>query len=60
VNVHTDGPIYLFRTNIALLGPIRSSACKPVILSTLMVWVWSALARPGATSYVSQSVFTYS
>ena len=49
-----------FPAIIALSGAVRSSACKPVISSTLTVWVWWVLSRSGAERYVSQTVFTCS
>src|SRR5512135_3471825 len=42
-----------FPAIIALSGAIRSSACKPVISSTLTVWVWWLLSSSGAERYVS-------
>src|SRR3954466_12390762 len=47
-----------FPAIIALLGAIRSSACKPGISSTLTVWVWWVRSRSGAARYVSQTVLT--
>jgi len=46
--VYSTSISWHFPAIIALLGAIRSSACKPVISSTLTVWVLWSLANSRA------------